>query len=173
MQRDRRCLDYQKEIKEKEAKLFSVERAQSKALLRDRVRFLRLLKSGACGSLAEAGRQIGLKLGASEKLWRKYREEGLMGLLNYPFKGYQGKLTAEQQDCLEEALQQSSVRGLTESCQYVEEHFGAHYSLSGMHYVLRRLQIKKKTARPTHVNKSEAAEKRFKKSLSRPETALL
>jgi transposase len=156
-------LDYQKVIKEKEAKLFSLERAQTKALLRDRVRFLRLLKNEECGSLAEAGRQIGLKRGASEKLWRKYREEGLEGLLDYPFKGYSGKLTSEQQHTLEHELCQGSFRGLTESCQYVKEHFHTHYSLPGMHYLLKRLKVKKKTARPTHVNKSEAAEKRFKK----------
>ncbi len=52
---DKRCLDYQKVVKASEAELRDLERRQSKALLRDRMRFLRLLKSGGCGSLAAAG----------------------------------------------------------------------------------------------------------------------
>ena len=163
MRKDKRCLDYQKLIKESETKLRGLEKAQTKALLRDRMRFLRLLKSGECTSLAMAGKQLGLKLRAAEKLWRQYREQGLLGLLDYPFKGYGGKLTQEQHHTLEQQLHKSSFRGLKESCQYVEENFQAHYTLPGMHYVLKRLKIKKKTARPTHVQKSEKAEQRFKK----------
>jgi transposase len=163
MQRDKRCLDYQKVIKESEAKLSSIERAQTKAILRDRMRFVRLLKSGECGSLAEAGRQIGLKLGASEKLWRKYREEGLAGLLDYPFKGYGGKLSQEQRHVLEEELHGAQIQSLQQGCQYVEKSFGINYSSSGMHYVFERLKVKKKTARPTHIHKDMEGEKRFKK----------
>lgn len=163
MRKDKRCLDYQKVIKESETKLRGLEKAQTKALLRDRMRFLRLLKSGECTSLAMAGKPLGLKLGACEKLWRQYREEGLRGLLDYPFKGYRGKLTSAQQQTLEQELHQGSFRGLKESCQYVEENFQTHYTLPGMHYVLKRLKVKKKTARPTHFQKSEAGEKRFKK----------
>lgn len=163
MQKDKRCLDYQKLIKQSEAILRSLEKAQAKALLRDRVRFLRLLKSGACGSLAAAGALINLKRRASEKLWRKYREEGLEGLLDYPFKGYRGKLTAEQQGLLEQELGKSNFRGLKQGCQYVEKSFAARYTLAGMHYVFQRLKIKKKTARPSYVHKSERAEQHFKK----------
>jgi hypothetical protein len=36
-----------------------------------------------------------------------------------------------------------------------------------MHYVFQRLKVKKETARPTHVNKDEAGEKRFKKVFPR------
>jgi len=163
MVKDKRCLDYQKVIKEREATLRSLEKAQTKALLRDRMRFLRLLKSGECSSVAAAGRYIGLKLRASEKLWRKYRQEGLAGLVDYPFKGYSGKLTEEQQDTLEQELCSGSFRSLAESCRYVEQTFETHYTLSGMHYVFERLKVKKKTARPSHVHKSETAERRFKK----------
>ena len=85
--KDQRCLDYRKAIQETEQRLFTLERSQTKALLRDRMRFLRLLKSGECTSQAQAGRLIGLKLRASEKLWRKYRERGIEGLLTYPYRG--------------------------------------------------------------------------------------
>ncbi len=172
MRKDKRCLDYQKVIHENKPALLRLEKAQTSALLRDRMRFLRLLKSGECISLAEAGRQIGLKLRASEKLWRKYREQGIEGLLNYPFKGYSGKLSCEQKQQLQEELHSARFQSLHQGCQYVEKAFGINYSLAGIRYVFGQLKMKKKTARPTHVHKDEAGEKRFKKKISPPEAAL-
>jgi transposase len=127
------------------------------------MRFLRLLKSGECTSLAGAGRQIGLKLRASEKLWRKYRQEGVQGLLDYPFKGYSGKLSCEQQQQLLEELHSARFQSLHQGCQYVKKAFGISYSIPGIRYVFEQLKVKKKTARPTHVHKDEEGEKRFKK----------
>ncbi len=163
MRKDKRCLDYQKVIKESEPLLQRLEKAQTKALLRDRMRFLRLLKSGECSSLAKAGRQIGLKLRASEKLWRKYREADVQALLDYPFKGYSGRLAPEQKQQLEEELHSVGLQSLQEGCHFVEKTFGVSYTLPGIRYVFQGLKIKKKTARPTHVHKDEQGEKQFKK----------
>lgn len=163
MRKDKRCLDYQKVIKESAPALRLLEKAQASALLRDRMRFLRLLKSGECTSLAEAGRQIGLKLRASEKLWRKYREQGTQGLLDYPFKGYSGRLSQEQKQQLEEELYSARLQSLQEGCHFVEKTFGVSYTPAGIRYVFQELKIKKKTARPTYVQKDEQGEKRFKK----------
>jgi hypothetical protein len=44
-------IKYHEEIKESEAELLAVERRQSRSKLRDRVRLLRLLKSGSLRSL--------------------------------------------------------------------------------------------------------------------------
>lgn len=172
MRKDKRCLNYQKVINESAPVLQRLEKAQTRALLRDRMRFLRLLRSGECRSLAEAGHGIGLKLRASEKLWRKYREEGLQGLLDYPFKGYGGRLSPEQKQQLEEEMHSAGLQSLQEGCRFVEKAFGVSYSLPGIRYVFQGLKIKKKTARPTHVQKDEEGEKRFKKKISPPETVL-
>jgi transposase len=163
MGKDKRCLDYQKVIRESESALQRLEKAQAKALLRDRMRFLRLLRSGECRSLADAGRQIGLKLRASEKLWRKYREQGVQGLLDYPFKGYSGRLSPDQKQHLTEELHNNGLQSLQQGCQYVQRTFGVSYTPAGVRYVFQGLKIKKKTARPTHVQKDEEGEKRFKK----------
>ncbi len=160
-------MDYQKVIKQSEAELFSLERHQSKALLRDRMRFLRLLKSGECTSLAGAGRQIGLKLRASEKLWRKYREGSIPELLDYPFKGTTGRLSEEQSQKLEEELARDQIQSLAQGCAYVEKAFRIHYTPSGLWHVLQRLKAGKKTARPAHVHKDEKGEQRFKKKTLR------
>lgn len=162
--KDKRCLDYRKAIKESEKGLLALERHQTKALLRDRMRFLRLLKSGACPSQAQAGRAIGLGLRASEKLWRKYREEGLQGLLAYPYKGTQGRLSREDKQALCQELLNDTTQTIEQARHWVAEHLGVHYSVSGMHYVLGQMKVKKKTGRPVHQHKDTKGEQRFKKN---------
>lgn len=163
MKQDNRCLDYRLAVKESEQQLLSLERSQRYALLHRRMRFLRLLKSGACGSQAQAGRQIGLGLRGAEKLWKKYRSEGLEGLLRYPYRGTRGKLSEDQQQHLQAELRQDSTQHLQQACDFVERSFGVRYSPAGMHFVFKRLQIKKKTARPTHSHRDEQGARRFKK----------
>src|ERR1041385_4486644 len=102
--KDNRCLDYSKVIKEGKGRLFSLERQQKNALLRDRMRFLRLLKSGECTTQAQAGNAIALGLRGAENLWKKYCCEGINGLLRYPYQGKKEKLTQEQKQQLHEEL---------------------------------------------------------------------
>lgn len=165
--KDQRCLDYRKAIKESEKQLFALERRQTKALLRDRMRFLRLLKSGECPSQAQAGAAIGLGLRGAEKLWKKYRTEGLQGLLSYPYPGRREKLSAVQKQALERELREDQAQSLEQVCHFVEEQNGVHYTIPGMFYVLRRMKVKKKTGRPQYQDKDLGGEERFKKNASR------
>lgn len=166
MKRDKRCLDCHKVIKETEEQLWSLERHQNRALVRDHIRFLRLLKSGACTSQAGAGEQIGLKRRASEKLWSQYRHEGIAGLLVYPYQGTKGRLNAEQLSRLEAELRSDKIQSRQQACDYVEKQFGVHYTTSGIGYVFQRLQVKKKTGRPEHAGKDHRGEQEFKKKVS-------
>ena len=166
MKKDKRCLDYRKAIRETEGQLSELERHQRHALLRDRMRFLRLLKSGECPSQAKAGKYIGLKLRASEKLWQKYRREGLKGLLTYPYKGSKGKLSEEQQHQLEEELCKDKTQNRQQARDYVEKKFKVCYTTRGIGYVFQRLKVKKKTGRPVHENKDYKGEGNFKKKSS-------
>ena len=164
--KDQRCLDYRKAITESEEKLRTLERRQSNALLRDRVRFLRLLKSGACTSQAQAGKVIGIKLRASEQLWRKYREERLEGLLHYPYRGKKEKLSQAQKQALENELLNDQMQTLEQVRAWVMQQSGVHYCVSGIYYVLERLKVKKKTGRPQYYDKDKEGERRFKKKSS-------
>jgi hypothetical protein len=136
MQKDRRCLDYQKAISESEQVLLRLERRQSKDMLCARVRFLRLLKSGACTSQANAGKQISLGLCGSETLWKKYRSEVIQGLLLYLYQGTGGKLFDAQKQRLEEEeeeeeeLAKDQTQSLQQAALYEEEHFGVHYTVA-------------------------------------------
>jgi transposase len=172
MKQDKRCLDYPKAIKESAQQLLELERRQTKALMRDRMRFLRLLKTGECTSQAGAGKYIGLSLRGSEKLWKKYRQEGLQGLLTYPYQGTKGKLSEEQQQQLCEQLCTDQFQSLQQACDYAEQHFGIHYTVPGILYVFKRLKVKKKTGRPVHDHKDVQGEKDFKKKISRPKEAI-
>jgi transposase len=163
MRTNKRCLDYGKGIKESEQELFLLERGQSYALLRDRMRFLRLLKSGACPSQAKAGWQIGLGLRGSEKLWKKYCQEGVEGLLRYPYQGTKGKLTEKQEQQLLKELKKDKTQTLKQACGYVAQNLGVRYTVPGRHYVVERLKVKKKTGRPVYNNKDDKGEKQFKK----------
>lgn len=163
MKKDKRCLDYQKAIKETEEQLGVLERHQTQALLRDRMRFLRLLKGGECSSQAKAGKYIGLSLRGSEKLWKKYRTGGLNALLTYPYRGTKGKRTEDELRQLDEELCKDETQSLQQVCDYVEQKFGVHYTTSGMLYVFQRLKVKKKTGRPVYGNKDVKGERNFKK----------
>ena len=172
MKKDKRCLDYRKVIQESEQQLVDLERNQTYALLRDRMRFLRLLKSGACPSQAKAGKYIGLGLRASEKLWNKYTTEGLKGLLLYPYKGSKGKLSEEQQQQLHDELYRDPIQSLQQACDYVAKQFGVHYTTPGIRYVFQRLKVKNRTGRPVHTNKDDKGEKNFRKKVSRNKKTL-
>ena len=64
-------MDYQVEIKEASEDLNRLEKTNKDLKGRDRIRFLRLLKSGEASSQLQAGRMLGLKLRQSQRLWQR------------------------------------------------------------------------------------------------------
>ena len=165
--KDKRFLDYSHAIQESVEQLLYLERHQTSALLRDRMRFLRLLKSGECSKQSDAGKAIGLKVRAAEKLWKKYKEEGIEGLLVYPYVGRKEKISAELMHQLEKQLARDQTQSLAEVQHFIEEQSGVHYTIPGVHYVLGRMKVKKKTGRPQYHDKDTKGEHRFKKKSSR------
>ncbi|MBD0352559.1 MAG: hypothetical protein ICV65_15535 [Flavisolibacter sp.] len=107
---------------------------QSKAIVRHPIRFLHLLKSGACTTQAGAGQQIARKRRASEKLWSKYQREGIEGLLTYPYQGTKGKLTEAQLRLLHKELRNNNIQSRQQACAYGHKQLGVPYttSASGM-----------------------------------------
>lgn len=158
-------IDYPKVIQEKVKKLRHLEKEQSKAFLRDRIRFLWLLKSGRCSSQIEAGELIGLSARSSQRLWQQYRRGGLEALLTYSYQGTTCLLTEEQQKKLMAYLAEDQVQFLHEAKAYIQQQFNIRYSMGGLHKLFERLRVKKKTGRPTNYRKDEKGAARFKKSL--------
>jgi transposase len=156
-------LSYEEVVKESVEELRILHRKQSSSLFRRRLQFLMLLKSGKCSSQSRAGALIGIKLRASEKLWKLYVREGVQGLVRTPEKGRPAKLTQEAKAALQTELDQSRVVTLKQACSFVEQQHGITISQVAMHYYFKREKIKKKTGRPTNIRKDLQGEERFKK----------
>jgi transposase len=165
-------INYQTAIKESAEELAALLRKQNTSLLRRRIRFLLLLKSGKCLSQAEAGAHIGLGLRGAEKLWKLYGTKGIEGVLEYPFKGRKSKLSEPLKQALHEHLSKDSIQTLCEACTFVKKKAGVQISKPGMLYVFRAMGIKKKTGRPSHVHRDEKGAEAFKKKLSGVKAAL-
>ena len=157
------CLDYGVEIQEGLEQLQTLYRRQGRSLARRRLRFLILLKSGACTSQTQAGARIGIKQRASEKLWALYRTGGVAGLLQKPRSGRRPKLDPAAQKALDRELDSDSIQTLKQACGFVLHHNGIAISQSAMHKHFKAQGIKKKTGRPAHVQKDTRGEERFKK----------
>ena len=89
-------MDYSQLIRESEEFLQSQERLASRAQVRDRIRFLRVLKTGQATSQSAAGLLIGIATRQSQRLWQTYREQGFSGLLCTHYQHSFGKLSARQ-----------------------------------------------------------------------------
>jgi len=160
-------IKYHEEIKESEAEVLAVERRQSRSKLRDRVRLLRLLKSGSSRSLTQASVVIGLSVAQTRRLYDKYRQGGLQELLAWRQGGNHQKLNpAQQAELIERSkagfTSQQAVR------EYLQQTFNVTYTQGGVSVLLARLKIKLKTARPRHREKDEGAADAFKKNLQLP-----
>lgn len=159
-------MNYQLAIAEEEDYLRDLERNTKHHKTRDRIRFLRFLKSGRATTQEQAGELIGLRQRQSQRLWALYRREGLAAYLENRCRGYAGQLTPAQQAQLEEHLRGDEVDSLKGTCAYVEREFGVRYSVSGVSWRFRRYGIKLKTGRP-HNPKQKAEEvEAFKKNAS-------
>ena len=156
-------INYADQIQESAAELYSLERKTGAAIVRDRLRFLRLLKSGAAASPPQAGEAVNFKRAWSFELWKRYLTKGLPALAEYPFKGTKPRLDAEKQQQFIASLANDDITKLQDAVNRLEHDYGITYTIGGMSYVMKRLGIKKKTGRPSHIHKDEQAVEDFKK----------
>jgi transposase len=158
-------MDYATNITETVDFLLEVEKKQSHATQRDRVRFVRLLKSGEATTQGAAGRLIGLSERQSQRLWKLYREQGLEGLTANHFTGYWGKLSSVQISHLRQYLFDNQAQTLADIQAYLEGSLGVSYTEGGVSDLCARLKIKPKTGRPVNVRQEPGAVETFKKNL--------
>ena len=153
---------YSQAIQQSEEELQSRQRSASKVVIYQRLQMLRLLKSCQVKTLSEAARVIGVNKRSTQKWWRQYKEQGLESLLVVaPTR--QPRLSAQQQQELLAEAAKGEFSTIVEILRWVEQSFGISYTEVGMWKLVKRLKIKKKTPRPSHVKKDEGAVERFKK----------
>ncbi|MEM6831900.1 MAG: winged helix-turn-helix domain-containing protein [Bacteroidota bacterium] len=161
-------LNYTEQIKESEDALQELERQQSEAIFRDRIRYIRYLKSGLVTTQKAASQAIGLSLRQGQRNWRIYREQGIEGLLRpIEHPGAPTKLNTAEFEELEKRLEGDDIQFLHEAVSHVKEKYGKEYTLSGMHYVFKRIKVKKKTGRPVNIRQDKEGLEAFKKTSPR------
>lgn len=156
-------MNYQETITESREHLLKLERATKDFKARDRVRFLRLLKTGKAATQKEAGALIGLQARQSQRLWKQYRETGLRAMARSNYTGGAAKLTKEQQAQFVERLKQDDIWRLEQARLFLQQECGVSYTVGGVSVLCRRLKIKLKTGRPQNVKQKAAELDDFKK----------
>jgi transposase len=106
---------------------------------------------------------VNFKRAWSYQLWKRYLWKGLGAVSEYPFKGTRPRLTAEQAEQFKDSLATDAITRLQDAVNRLTNEYGITYTIGGMCYVMKRLGIKKKTGRPSHVHKDEGAVQTFKK----------
>lgn len=165
-----KILDYTKQIEQSTEELLRVERKQKRLSSTRAVQAIRLLKSNKAKMHSEVAELIGISHRQVKNYWRAYREGGLEAITDSKPRQTAGRktlLSEQQEQSFKQRLEQDDIQHLHEACDLAKEEYGQTYSVTGMHYVFKRLKIKKKTARPQHYKQDEEKREDFKKN-SRP-----
>jgi len=138
-------------------------------LERDRVRFLRFLKSGEARSQSKAGCFISLGNRQSQRLWSLYKAKGLEGLLENKItkRGRWGNLSSTESAHLLNCLENDDFETQKQVSEFINAQYGKSYSQSGIHRLLKRLGVKLKTARPINYKQDKGALDYFKKKVKK------
>lgn len=159
-----RKIDYKSEIKENLDYLLCCENKEKNGFIRDRIKFLRVLKEGLVKNQSQAGKIINLSERQSQRLWREYRELGFEYLKTNHRKGSSAKLSKSQLVEFQERLKESDVKDLNQATKIIKENYGIDYSVSGLSRLFSRNKIKLKTGRPSNIIKDDKEEVAFKKT---------
>jgi transposase len=156
-------MNYKKIITESEDYLISLEHQTKDLKARDRVRFIRYLKSGEAITQKQAGKLIGLQERQSQRLWKTYREAGIGAMSASNYLGGQSKLSEAQQTELEERLKQDDIWSLEQARDYIEQEYAVSYTIGGLSYLFKRMKVKLKTGRPSNIRQKAEEKENFKK----------
>jgi len=157
-------MNYEKLINESVSQLEVVEQKQRLVRNEKRIQFLKFLKSGEAKTQAKAGGKVGWKLRQSQKIWRIYRKEGLVGVLAKTDSRGLGKLSAVEMSRLNSYLTEFGAKSLAEIQSYLKDSFGVSYRIGGLRDLCVRLKIKLKTARPRNYRQNQGEVETYKKT---------
>ncbi|HEV6967764.1 helix-turn-helix domain-containing protein [Roseateles sp.] len=156
--------DYPGLISEGLADLERLERSQRHGLAGDRVRFLRLLKSGQAANVSRAAGLVGYGLRTVQEWWRVYRESGLSTLLRVRRAGgVPEQMTPEAWSGLEVEMRAGRIQRMSDAQRYLDEHWNMNYGLDALYKLCKRRKVKWKTGRLKHRSADTAAQASFKK----------
>lgn len=158
-------IDYGERIAETADALLARERAVRGGRAADRVKLLRLLKSGEARSLRRAAAMLGYSERQAQRWWRDYVAGGLAALVRVGRPGGgRERITPAAWAALEGEMRAGRIGRLKEAQAYLRERWGIAYCLDAVSKLFQRRKTRLKTGRPRHRLADAAAQAAFKKS---------
>ena len=147
--------------------LKELERYHRYSHLFQRVRMLRLLKSGECSNLGEAARALGYSWRQCQRWFASYQKGGMEELLKSRVheRSRQELVTPEALEDLKETMKMGEIATISQADEFLRERHGVEYAHpDGVGQLLRRHKIKLKTGRPRHEEADQEEQDAFKKT---------
>src|SRR3712207_3095130 len=156
-------------IEEDPHELKELEKQHRYTHLFQRVRMLRLLKSGECSNLGEAAQALGYSWRQCQRWFASYREGGLGELLlsRVDERGRQELVTPEAWEELEESMKRGEIATIAQAHQFLSQRGIEYAHPDGVGALLRRRKAKLKTGRPRHEKADPEEQEAFKKTSPR------
>jgi putative transposase len=159
-------INYSKAIKESEEDLLSLEQRLRGQKPADRVRMLRLLKSGTVKSMKDCAPLVGYSLVQLTRWWERYRTEGLSELLKQQKPvGQPGKVTTEAWEGLLAAMRKGDIATMEDARDYLEREWGMRYKNGkSLWWLFKKHRVKWKTGRRRHKKATAEHQAAFQKT---------
>jgi transposase len=161
-------IKYPKAIQESEEELTRLEQRLRGQKTADRVRMLRLLKSGTVKSLKDCAPMVGYSVIQLTRWWERYRAEGLAGMLKQQKPaGKASKLSPEAWAGLLQAMRAGRITTMQDARNYLEKEWGIVYKNGkSLWWLFKKHRVKWKTGRRRHKKANAEQQAAFKKTLA-------
>ena len=161
-------IKYPKAIQESEEELTRLEQRLRGQKAADRVRVLRLLKSGTVKSLKDCAPMVGYSVSQLTRWWERYRAEGLAGMLKQQKPaGKPSNLSPEAWAALLQAMRAGHITTMQDARNYLEREWGISYKNGkSLWWLFKKHRVKWKTGRRRHKKANAEQQAVFKKTLA-------
>ena len=160
-------IKYPQAIQESEEELTRLEQGLRGQKRADRVRVLRLLKSGAVKSLKDCAPLVGYSVIQLTRWWERYRAEGLAGMLKqHKPVGKASRMTPQAWAGLMQAMRAGHIATMQEARNYLDREWGIR-SKNGksLWWLFKKYRVKWKTGRRRHKKAHAEQQAALKKTL--------
>ena len=159
-------IKYPQVIQESEEELTKLEQRLRGQKMADRVRTLRLLKSGAVKSLKDCAPLVGYSVIQLTRWWERYRAAGLAGVLKQQKPaGKVSRMTPEAWAGLLQEMRAGHIATMQEARNYLERQWGISYKNGkSLWWLFKKHRVKWKTGRRRHKKANAEHQAAFKKT---------
>jgi transposase len=159
-------IKYPKAIQESKEELMNLEQSLRGQKTADRVRMLRLLKSGTVQSLKDCAPLVGYSVIQLTRWWERYRAIGLAGMLQqHKPTGMASRMTPEAWAGLLQAMRAGRIATMQDARDYLEREWAISYKNGkSLWWLFKKHRVKWKTGRRRHKKANGEQQTAFKKT---------